>query len=114
VSQKPWIAKTHPWEPADYDDQVIYAVRALEKGVANDGQQKLFWAWLQYMTGADDLSFRPGEGGERATSFAEGKRFVGQQVRKMTSPLLNPKPLNVPDPPPALPSRKKQRARNPA
>lgn len=30
-----------------------------------------------------DLSYRPGPGGERDTAFAEGRRFVGQQVLKL-------------------------------
>jgi hypothetical protein len=49
-----------------------------------------------YVTAASeefqDLSYRPGEQGIRATDFAEGKRFVGQQVRKLLRPELTPKP----------------------
>lgn len=90
-----WKAKANPWEPPDYDELVIYAIRAVHTGTANEGQQKLFWHWLQYASGADDISFRPGEGGERATSFAEGKRFLGQQLRKMLHPALTPKAMNI-------------------
>lgn len=76
--------------PPLYGDDVIYAVRNLCAGNATPGQQKLVWDWLAYATGADDISFRPGPDGERATAFAEGKRFVGQQFRKMLSPELTP------------------------
>jgi len=91
-----WRPKCDPWMPPDYDDGVVYAVRALGEGKANDGQQKLLWDWLMYVTAASeawaDLSFRPGgPESERATAFAEGKRFVGLQMRKMLHPALTPK-----------------------
>ena len=91
-----WRPKKEPWMPVDYDDDVIYAVRAVEKGIASPSQQKLFWDWIMYTTGAgeqfQDISFRPGADGVRATDFAEGRRFIGQQVRKMLRPELTPKP----------------------
>lgn len=96
-----WLPKKEPWIPADYDDRVVYAVRAFAAGRANDGQQGLLWDWIQYVAGADDMSFRPeSAGGERATAFAEGKRFVGQQIRKMLHHAVTPKapePQSVPD-----------------
>ena len=92
---KNWVSRKDPWEPADYDDNVTYAIRALHNGTANEGQQKLFWSWFQYASGADDISFRPGEGGERSTAFAEGKRFMGQQIRKHLHPAMTPPAKNV-------------------
>jgi hypothetical protein len=89
---KTWFPKKEPWLPADTDDDTIYAIRALYAGNANDAQQKRAWAWIQYVSGADDMSFRPeSAGGERATAFAEGKRFVGQQIRKMLDPAMTPR-----------------------
>lgn len=88
-----WRPKQQPWMPADYNDNVIWAVRAVQEGVASAGQQRLMWEWLMYLSGcvgAGDLSYRPGEGGERDTAFAEGKRYVGLQVRKMLLPELTP------------------------
>jgi len=97
-----WRPKKEPWMPVDYDDDVIYAVRAVEKGIASPSQQKLFWDWIMYVTGAgeqfQDISFRPGADGVRATDFAEGRRFIGQQVRKMLRPELTPKPKEETDP----------------
>jgi len=96
---KQWVTKANPWEPLDYDEDVTYAVRAFQNGTASAGQQKLLWAWLvDYACGRDDISFRPDDkGGQLATAFAEGKRYVGQQVRKhlddrMTPPAKNVKP----------------------
>jgi len=94
-----WQDKKLPWEPPDYDDDVIYAVRALAAGIASDHQQKLAWTYLMHITKASDefqsLSFRPGAAdGERATAFAEGKRFVGMMLRKLFRPELTPKPKN--------------------
>lgn len=108
MAAKQWVSKANPWEPSDYDENVTYAIRALHNGTANEGQQKLFWAWLQYASGADDISFRPGEGGERATAFAEGKRFMGQQVRKHLHPAMTPPALNA-KPEPVKPKKQRKR-----
>lgn len=87
-----WKPKKQPWDAPDYDDDVIYAIRALSAGTAHPHQQQLAWEWFQYITTAGemyaDLSFRPGPDGQRATDFAEGKRWVGMQVRKMLYPGL--------------------------
>lgn len=88
--------KKWPWEAADYDadGRIVYAVRALSEGKATDAQQKVVWEWMMYLTGAgerwQDLSFRYGPDGSRATDFAEGKRFVGLQLRKMLHPAVTP------------------------
>jgi hypothetical protein len=85
-----WRHRKHPWEPAEYSEEVIYAVRAMKDGTALPHQQQLAWRWLMFVTAAgdgfDDLSFRPGGDGPRETDFAEGKRFVGLQMRKMLHP----------------------------
>lgn len=90
-----WEPQDKPWKPADYDAEVVHAVRAVHAGEALPHQQQKFWDWLMYVTaggeGWDDLSFRIGEDGRRETDFAEGKRFVGLQVRKMLHPRTTPK-----------------------
>lgn len=93
---RPWLPRRLPWASPWYDDDIVLAVRAVADGVANQGQQKLFWRYLMYVTGASDefadLSFRPDDlGGDRGTVFAEGKRFVGNEIRKMLRPELTPK-----------------------
>lgn len=97
MTQKTWRHKAQPWEAADYDEDVVYAVRALFKGEAMPHQQIMVRDWLMYVSAAgegfDDLSFRPGADGARATDFAEGKRFVGLQFRKMLRAEVTPKVL---------------------
>ena len=89
-----WLPKKEPHLPPDYDDMVILAVRAFAAGKANDGQQKLVWDYMMYVTTASeafqDMSYRPGPTGDRATIFAEGKRFAGLMLRKLLHPALTP------------------------
>lgn len=85
-----WRPKAEPWVPPDYDERVIYAVRALADGRATEGQQRVLFNWIKYATGVEEMSFRPGPEGERNSAFAEGKRFVGLQVMKMLHPALTP------------------------
>ncbi len=71
--------------PAPYDKSILMAVRACIEGVANEGQQKLAMDWI--ITKAAnyyDLSYRAGD--MPATTFHEGRRFVGAQIVKMTRP----------------------------
>lgn len=90
-----WKPKSMPWESADHNPEVVYAVRALFENTALPHQQKLAWEWIMYVTAAgpgfQDLSFRPGADGQRATDFAEGKKFVGLQLLKMLHPAMTPK-----------------------
>jgi hypothetical protein len=71
--------------PAPYDKDVLLAIRACIAGKANEGQQKTAMDWI--ITRASnhyDLSYRKGD--SHATAFAEGRRFVGAQIVKMTRP----------------------------
>lgn len=84
----------HPMRPADYDVHVIATVKAMVAGVATESQQKRFMEWIiQDVARVHDLSMFTGPDGERLTSFAEGRRFVGLQVIKM----LNPETLKALD-----------------
>lgn len=77
-----------PWHPAPYDEAVTGALKALQSGTANAAQQQRALKWIiEALCGTYDLSWRPDSG--RATSFAEGKRFVGMQIvkqLKLTTP----------------------------
>lgn len=100
---KPWVPKKDPWLSPDYDDRVIYAVRAFANGTASPAQQAIVWRWIAYITEVDGLPYRAGTEGQRDTDFALGKMFVGQQIRKMLHPELTP-----PDQPaPPAPKRKR-------
>ena len=84
-----WVPKEKPWLPPDYDDRVVYAVRALSQGNANQGQQAIIMRWIRYITEFEGSAFRPGGAdGDRDTNFALGKQFVGQQFFKMLHPEL--------------------------
>ena len=72
------------WHPAPWEIHEAAAVAALFAGNANPDQQRTAMKWI--LDGACnlyDLSYRPGPGGERDTAFAEGRRFVGQQIVKL-------------------------------
>ncbi|MCZ3377430.1 hypothetical protein [Rhizobium sp. AG207R] len=73
--------------PAEYDLDVVMAIRALLSGTANEGQQKLGMDWIiTKAANLYDMSYRPDkDGGARATEFHEGRRFVGNQIVKMTT-----------------------------
>ena len=78
-----------PWHPAPYEEADVYAIKALAAGVANEGQQQRALGWIvNTLCGTYDLSFRDGDNADRNTAFAEGKRFVGLQLVKLTKLVL--------------------------
>ena len=82
--------KTDPWLPVFYDDYIIASVRAVQVGNASEAQQQTFFRWVvEVASGYYDQPFRPGVEGARATDFACGRLFVGQQIVKMTK-LIKP------------------------
>lgn len=89
---KQWSPKAHSYEPPDWTEESVYAIRAVYAGTANADQQKTAMRWIEYVAGVGefaDLSFRPGgQGGDRETTFAEGKRFVGLQILKALHPSI--------------------------
>ena len=75
-----------PWKPPAADDAVVAAVQALAKGTATPDQQRRALTWIiEKAAGTYDMSYRPGgPEGERDTVLAEGRRFVGNQIVKLT------------------------------
>ena len=68
--------------PPEWDKADAAALQALQDGTATEHQQKRALDWIIRKAAATyDLSFSPE--GERLTSFAEGRRFVGLQVVKL-------------------------------
>lgn len=65
------------------------ALQAIYAGVATEEQQKRAFAAFLHICGVGNLAWMPDEhGGERDTTFAAGKQFVGLQLRKLvTHPL---------------------------
>lgn len=81
----PWRAPHDAWAPAQYDEDDIMAVKALASGTASAGQQQTVLTFLIYKAAATyDMPFRPGGiDGKRASDFACGRMFVGQQFLKL-------------------------------
>lgn len=84
----PWFPVIHTFPVKDelaifaLDKAEVIAIKALKEGVANEHQQQLaLRAIVEKIARVHDMSFRPGgSDGERATAFAEGKRYVGAQI----------------------------------
>jgi hypothetical protein len=77
---------TGPWTPAGYDVIDVQAIQALVRGDATSDQQQRALRWIvEQAAGTYDQSFWPGgEDGRRNTDFSEGRRFVGNQIVKLT------------------------------
>lgn len=81
-----------PWAPAKYDPADVRAIQELERGEATPEQQKRALKWIiESVSGTYDVTHWPGDDGERNTSFANGKRYVGLTIVKMLK--LNPAEL---------------------
>lgn len=78
--------KREAWTPAEYDLADAAAIQALLRGDAEPQQQQRALKWIiEVASGVYEQSYWPGgEEGRRNTDFAEGKRFVGNSIVKMT------------------------------
>lgn len=91
-----------PWQLPLLEDADIYAVQALAKGIAGEAEQLRAWAFIRKLAAADLMSFWPGaEDGRRATDFAEGKRWVADQLRRVSR--LRPAEVSSRGEPPPMP-----------
>lgn len=73
---------TPPYFMCPWDVPVASAVQALSRGEATPEQQKGFLRWLMHhAAGTYEGTFHPES--ERASAFAEGRRFVGLQCVKL-------------------------------
>ena len=74
-----------PWHPPIYEDADALAIQALSRGMATAVQQKKALDWiLNYACATYDMAYRPGGAeGERDTTLALGRAFVGQQIVKL-------------------------------
>lgn len=69
---------SEPWKPVEFDEATWRRVLAVIQ------QHPAAFKWIiEEVCGTYDLSFRPDS--ERATAFAEGKRYVGTQLVKMAN-----------------------------
>ncbi len=72
--------------PVKYVKADVAALQAMRRGKATADQQMRA---MDYIVGTisdrNGMSFRPGSDGDRDTAFAEGRRFVGNQIVKLTN-----------------------------
>lgn len=74
-----------PWKPAPYTIEQVGAIQALARGDAKPHQQQIALAWIiNEASGTYDEPYRPGVSGERDTTFALGRAFVGRSIVKLT------------------------------
>ena len=77
-----------PWLPISYDGKKadVAALQAMRRGEANADQQvRALEFILETICDRNGMSYRPGGlEGDRDTAFAEGRRFVGNQIVKLT------------------------------
>lgn len=75
--------KAPPYLRCEWDLPAASAAQALQRGEATPEQQRQFMRWLVNQACATyDISFQPE--GDRETAFAEGRRFVGLQIVKLS------------------------------
>jgi hypothetical protein len=74
-----------PWQMPRTEDADIFAIQAVANGTASDAQQQRAYDYVvRILCETDRMTFWPGgEDGKRATDFAEGKRWVGLQLRRI-------------------------------
>lgn len=84
-SKGPAVKAPQAWHPVAWDEHQALAIQAVMDGNASSEQQKTAMRWIiEDACGTYDLSFRPGPGGDRDTVLAEGRRFVGLQIVKLS------------------------------
>ena len=70
-----------PHMPAGYESADVIAWQAIQRGDADEFQQRRALKWLiEEAAGTYEFQFYPSD---RETSFGLGRAFVGQQVVKM-------------------------------
>ena len=81
---KTQLPQAQPWFPVEPTQVQARAIKAMATGEASEVQQKIAMAFIvNKLCAVEDMEFRPEEfGGDRASCFAGGKRFVGNQIRK--------------------------------
>lgn len=87
AKKNPHQPQAKPYLPCGYTKSDVYAIKALQLGTATPDQQKMALHWIiNVCADTYGMSFRPGGvEGQRETDFAEGKRFVGNQIVKLVN-----------------------------
>ncbi len=82
---RPKSQPDRPWQMPRIADADIFALQAVASGEANAAQQQRAYDYVvRTLCETDRMTFWPGaDDGRRATDFAEGKRWVGLQLRRI-------------------------------
>jgi hypothetical protein len=74
--------KNGAFKPPVYEAADVTAIQQLERGEAGPEMQKRALSWIiNNAAKTYDMSYRPGD--THDTAFAEGKRYVGNEIVKM-------------------------------
>ncbi len=74
-----------PWMAVNCTKAEVAALQALRRGEATPDQQlRALECIISKISDRNGMSFRPGLDGDRDTAFAEGRRFVGNQIVRLT------------------------------
>ncbi len=75
-----------PWMAVNCTKAEVAALQALRRGEASPDQQlRALECIIGKISDRNGMSFRPGGlEGDRDTAFAEGRRFVGNQIVRLT------------------------------
>lgn len=92
------------------------ALKAFAEGAANEYQQQLAYRFiLEVLCGVDRLSFVPGrENPADLMIWREGRRFVGQQLRRIVATPMTDEPEPEPPPPRTITERVRRREKRQA
>lgn len=78
------VESTNPVLPPRVSVAEITALKAIFAGSASEQQQKAGMAWIVHQAaGLDFLAWYPGSEGQRASDFAQGKRSVGLNIKRV-------------------------------
>lgn len=103
--RRPRKVGDNAWQLPVLADVEIFALKAVCEGKADADQQRLAWAVIrEKLCQCELMSFWPGgEDGRRGTDFAEGKRWVAIQMRRLSR--LAPSRVDPRGPPPPMPPK---------
>jgi hypothetical protein len=79
------LLENAPWRPPHWEHADATALKALSQGRASPEQQTRALAYImRTLCGIDDWAYRPGAAeGERDTTLALGRQFVGHMISKL-------------------------------
>lgn len=76
--------KHEPWMPAPYEVAIGHAIQGLNSGTATPDQQRKAMKWIiETLCATYDVTYFPESA--RNSDFAQGKRWCGQQLVKLSN-----------------------------